>query len=120
MTLQECYTALEGDYEEVLSRLRSERLIQKFVLRFLDDPSFRLLCDSMDSQNWSEAFRGAHTIKGVCQNLGFTLLGRSSSQLCEALRDGYHPEAPALARQVKADYEKTVAAIRAYQASIEI
>lgn len=119
MTLQECYTALEGDYEEVLSRLRSERLIQKFVLKFPDDPSYRLLCDSMDSQDWAEAFRGAHTIKGVCQNLGFTLLGQSSSQLCEALRNGYHPEAPALALQVKADYEKTVDAIRAYQASIE-
>lgn len=120
MTLQECYTALEGNYEEVLSRLGSERLIQKFVLKFPDDPSFRLLCDSMDCQDWDEAFRGAHTIKGVCQNLGFTLLGQSSSQLCEALRGGFHPEAPTLAQQVKADYEKTVAAIRAYQASMEI
>lgn len=119
MTLQECYTALEGDYEEVLSRLRSERLIQKFVLKFPDDPSYRLLCDSMDSQDWAEAFRGAHTIKGVCQNLGFTLLGQSSSQLCEALRGGCPPQNPGLFPQVRSDYEKTVDAIRTYQASIE-
>ena len=37
MTLKECYTALEGDYEEVIARLRSEKMVQKFVLKFLND-----------------------------------------------------------------------------------
>ena len=43
MTLQECYAALGGDYDEVIGRLRSERMVQKFVLRFLDDKSYELL-----------------------------------------------------------------------------
>ena len=34
MSLKECYKSLEGEYEEVLGRLRSERLVQKFVLKF--------------------------------------------------------------------------------------
>ena len=42
MTLQECYEALGGDYQDVISRLRSDRLVQKFVLKFLDDSSFDL------------------------------------------------------------------------------
>ncbi len=98
MTLRECYAAMGGDYEDVLGRLRSEGLIGKFVLKFLDDPSYELLRSSMESENWPEAFRGAHTIKGVCQNLSLTALYRSSAQLCEALRDGCRPEAPQLAR----------------------
>ena len=118
MTLQECYAALGGDYEGVAGRLRSDRLVQKFTLKFLDDPSYELLCTSMDSQEYGEAFRAAHTIKGVCQNLSFTTLYGSSSQLCEALRDGFRPEVPGLFEQVKADYDATMSAIRAYQASL--
>ena len=101
MTLQECYAALEGDYQGVLGRLTSERMVQKFVLKFLNDGSYDLLLRSMAEENWQEAFRAAHTIKGVCQNLDFTRLYRSSSQLSEALRNGFTPEAPALAEQVK-------------------
>ena len=115
MTLQECYAALGGDYDEVIGLLRSEKLVNKFVLRFLDDKSYDLLCASMEAKNYEEAFRAAHTIKGICSNLAFTMLGRSSSALSEALRHGYTPEADALAEQVKAEYQQTVAAIRAYQ-----
>ena len=118
MTLQECYAALGGDYDEVLGRLRSERMVQKFVLRFLEDKSYELLCASMESGAYEEAFRAAHTIKGVCQNLDFTKLFQSSSELSEALRNGYSPEAPALVERVKADYAQTVSAIREFQASV--
>jgi len=115
MTLKECYAALNGDYEEAMGRLRSERLVQKFVLKFLEDGSFDLLCSSMEAGDLSEAFRAAHTIKGVCQNLSFTMLGRSSSALSEALRGGYTPEADGLAEQVGREYQQTVASIRAFQ-----
>lgn len=116
MTLQQCYAALGGDYEEVLGRLRSEGLIRKFVIKFLDDPSYDLLRSSMEAENWEEAFRGAHTIKGVCQNLSFTTLYHSSAQLCEALREGRPPQDPGLFHQVRQDYEAAVSAIRAYEA----
>ena len=117
MTLRECYAALEGNCDEVLNRLRSEALVQKFVLKFLADGSYELLCSSMESENYPEAFRAAHTIKGVCQNLDFTRLYRSSSELSDALRNGFTPEAPALAERVEADYRQTVEAIRAYKAA---
>lgn len=118
MTLQECYAALEGDYAGVTGRLPTERMVQKFVLKFLNDGSYDLLTRSMESQDYAEAFRAAHTIKGVCQNLDFTKLYRSSSQLSEALRNGFSPEAPSLVEQVGRDYRQTVEAIRAYQESL--
>lgn len=118
MTLQECYAALGGDYDDVLGRLRSDRLVQKFVLKFLTDPSYDSLCAAMQAQNQEEAFRAAHTIKGVCQNLSFFTLYHSSSALCEALRGGWSPEAPALFEQVQADYQRTASAIRTFQAGV--
>ena len=115
MTLQECYAAMGGDYEDAMGRLRSEKLVNKFVLRFLDDKSYDLLCSSMEAKDYEEAFRAAHTIKGICSNLSFVVLGKSSSELSEALRHGYTPGAEELAERVKEDYRQTVAAIRAYQ-----
>lgn len=115
MTLQDCYAALGGDYADVSSRLHSDRLVQKFLLKYLDDPSFDLLCAAMAEKDCEQAFRAAHTIKGVCQNLSFTRLMESSSRLSDALRHGWTPEAEPLAEQVKADHLAVTAAIRTFQ-----
>lgn len=115
MTLQECYTALGGDYEDAKGRLRSDRLVQKFVLKFLLDGSFDLLCKSMEAGSYEEAFRASHTIKGMCQNLSFTTLQESSSQLTESLRGGRTPESAGLLAKVEEDYQRTAGAIRSYK-----
>ena len=113
MTLKECYAAMEGDYEEALSRLRSERLMKKFVLKFLDDPSYELLCTSVGAKDGKEAFRAAHTIK----NLSLTRLYQSSNVLAEALRAGWNEEARPLIDEVEKDYRQTTEAIRVLKAS---
>ena len=61
MSLKECYDKMGADYEDVLSRLRSEVLVRKFALKFLDDDSYANLKAAMESGNAPEAFRGAHT-----------------------------------------------------------
>ncbi|MCI9678683.1 MAG: Hpt domain-containing protein [Oscillospiraceae bacterium] len=120
MTLQECYAAMGGDYEGVMGRLRSERMVQKFVLKFLADGSYDLLLSSAAAADWQEAFRAAHTIKGVCQNLGFNRLYESSSELSEAMRDGKPLADPALLERVKEDYAATAGAIRALQEALGV
>lgn len=119
MGLKECYQAMGADYEAVIGRLRSERIVQKFTLKFLQDPSYDLLIKSLAEGNGEEAFRAAHTIKGVCQNLSFTRLYASSSRLTEALRGGLSADAAPLAEQVTKDYQETIAAIKALQAEAE-
>ena len=61
------------------------------------------------------AFRGAHTLKGVCLNLGFQKLYEVSAELTEALRDrelkGYEEQFAAVQKQ----YQITVEAIREWQ-----
>lgn len=118
MSLQSCYTDLGGDYEGVVSRLRSERMVQKFVLKFLNDGSYALLCQSLKDRNHDEAFRAAHTLKGVSQNLNFTRLYESSSQLTDALRSGWGDNVDELAQQVAADYDRTIAAIKVLQKEV--
>ena len=115
MTLQECYAAMSGNYDDAIGRLRSERLVQKFVLKFLNDGSYDLLCRSLESGDYQEAFRASHTIKGVCQNLSFTKLYASSNKLTEALRSGWSEEAGPLVEEVKKDYQQTIGAIQELQ-----
>lgn len=117
MTLKECYAAIGGSYEEAIGRLRSERLVQKFVLKFLNDGSYQMLLDSLAAGNREEAFRAAHTIKGVCANLAFNTLLESSEALTDALRDGKpaQPGEEELVQRVGEDYQRAVQAIRAFQ-----
>ena len=112
MTIQECYAALEGDYEEVLGRLYSEALVKKFV-----GQSFQLLESSLNAEDYDEAFRAAHTLKGVAQNLSFTKLYRSSHEITEALRTKDCALATRLLPTVSRDYEQTVTAIQSFQSS---
>ena len=83
MSLKECYDKMGADYEDVLSRLRSEVLVRKFALKFLDDDSYANLKAAMES---GKAFRGAHTLKGVAQNLGFGPLYKAAAEVTESLR----------------------------------
>ena len=57
MTVKECYEVMKGDYDDVLSRLRTDERIKKFLLRVLDDMSFTQLCNALEIRDMEEAFR---------------------------------------------------------------
>ena len=113
MSLKECYDKMGADYEDVLSRLRSEVLVRKFALKFLDDDSYANLKAAMESGNAPEAFRGAHTLKGVAVNLGFTALYNVSNALTEKLRSQEYDNLDGLITDVKKQYDIVIEAIAA-------
>ena len=117
MSLKECYEKMGADYEDVLSRLRSEGLVRKFAVKFLDDDSYAALKDAMAAGNAPEAFRGAHTLKGVAQNLGFGPLYKAAAQVTDVLRpsensSGDMEKAAELMPAVDEEYARTIAAIK--------
>ena len=105
MTIQECYKKMGADYQEVLGRLHNEAMIGKFVRMFLQDDSFQILEEALRRGDVKEAFRGAHTLKGVCQNLGYTLT--------ETLRAGQLEGTQEQFAKVAEQYQCTMDAIRA-------
>lgn len=114
MTIQECYKAIGGNYEDILGRLNNEALIRKFALMFLEDSSYMQLKQAMADKNYEEAFRNAHTLKGVCQNLSFDRLYEVSHNLTELLRDrtGEQPGIPEAMEKVTEIYEITIDEIK--------
>ena len=66
--MRECYEAIRGNYEDVLGRLHSEALIRRFTLKFLEDQSYLQLKQALENKNYEDAFRGAHTERGVSES----------------------------------------------------
>lgn len=81
MSIKECYDKMGADFDEVMQRLGSESFIKRFAVKFLDDSSYQMILDGIEAKDAELAFRGAHTLKGVCSNLGFTKLFEESSKL---------------------------------------
>lgn len=118
MTLKECYEALGGDYNGTLERLCTEKLVERFAVKFLADESFPALQKAMAEGKYEDAFREAHTLKGVSINLGFTRLYIASDALTEALRGGQKPADDALMERVSQEYEHTVTLLKEYEGAV--
>lgn len=88
MTLQEFYAQIGGSYADTVRRLCSESFVLHFVKKYPANPSFDELCEAVDRSDWESAFRAAHTLKGVAQNLGFDGLYRAAFALTEEMRGG--------------------------------
>ncbi|GFI23614.1 hypothetical protein IMSAGC011_02404 [Lachnospiraceae bacterium] len=111
MTVQEFYDEVGGDYNDIMSRLRTEDRIRKFAGMFTRDESYNTLVKNINDGDIEEAFRAAHTMKGMCQNMAFTRLYKSSHEITEILRGKDLVEAKKMLEVVTEDYNIVIAGI---------
>lgn len=116
MTLKECYNCMNGSYEEAKSRLMTDSMIERFVLKFLNDQTMNNLRSAIAAGDIAVAFREAHTLKGVSANLAFSDLQKAASNLTEQLRGQNAPANGALVAAVEDAYAAVVSAIEHYRA----
>ena len=117
MTIQECYEKMGGNYNDVISRLRKETLVEKFLVKFPDDPSYNELVAGIEAVDVKTAFRAAHTLKGVCQNLALSSLFEPVNEMTELLRVEDMEGAKPLMPRVTEEYNKTLAAVNEFAES---
>ena len=98
MTVQECYESMGSDFEGVLGRMGSEAMVN--------------MVKAVEEQNAEEAFRAAHTLKGICLNLGLDRLYKVSACLTEKLRGREFNGYEEAYEEVQQEYQKTIEAIR--------
>lgn len=113
MTAKELYEVTGSDYKDVLSRLMNDALVGKFAIKFLEDKSFEQLKEAVAVNDVENAFRAAHTLKGVTANLSFSKLRESSSNMTEQLRPRKDIDR-AMYEVVERDYEELVAKIKEF------
>ena len=107
MTIQACYEALGADYAATFQRLPNEAMLMRLAKMFLKDDSFQKLKAALAVGDAQTAFREAHTLKGVCLNLGFSQLYEPTSALTEVLRSGALEGSQPLFAAVEREYERT-------------
>jgi len=88
MTLQELYSAIDGDYDRVSKVLRIEKLIDKHIRKLPDNPIFSDLSAAAETMDQTALFEKSHAIKGVCSNLGLTKIAGLASEISEEFRPG--------------------------------
>ena len=120
MQLRECYAAFGGDYDSVSDRIPKTEIIEMFLIKFLSEPSYGNLCEALENEKYEEAFRAAHSLKGVSANLGFKVLGKSSSDLTEYLREKSSNQIDSvkckeLLEKVSGDYRVVIDAIKEFR-----
>ena len=121
MTVQELYESIGASYDSAKRILQMDKLIGKFVLKFLDDKSCEKLMSGWAAKDAAAVFEGAHAMKGVCANLGLNHLSEQASAVAEEFRPGNartmdDDAVTALLAALRADYDKTIAGIRAFAA----
>ncbi|WP_276911371.1 Hpt domain-containing protein [Dubosiella newyorkensis] len=110
-TLKDCFKELGGSYEEVRKRLPSDKMIVKFLKKFIEDPSFASLQEAIQNKDREQAFLAAHTLKGVCQNLGMHDLYMQANQLSDLLRHEWDEQGVLVFEETVPVYERAIQAI---------
>ena len=106
--IQKFYKNINGNYELALSRMQNDERIKKYLNFFLVDESYKSLEQGMNSNDCEMAFKGAHTLKGVCQNMAFTALSTVVEQITEELREKDIEKAKITFKKVQEEYKKVI------------
>ena len=107
ITVAEAYSELNENYDAVLSRLMGkENLVIKYLTMFKNDSTYDALTNAVSAGSAEDALRAAHSLKGMCFNLGLISLGTVCSDLVDAVRGGEY-DLDQLYAPIKSEYEKT-------------
>lgn len=98
---------------EVLERfMGSEALLVKFLKKFLEDENYEKLAQAMKGQDYGEALRASHTLKGVCGNLSMGNLYELTAKQVGLFRAEKYQEAEEMMPAISREYEKICEALR--------
>ena len=104
MSLHKFYQAIDGDFEAACRRFYNENMLQKFLIRFLDEPCCAELNDALGRHDRDAAIKAVHTLTGQARSFGFIRLEKKSAALLQALRGTQDEEITELRYEVTTEY----------------
>lgn len=88
VNLEEAAVLLGIDLKRSIDRFAgSKMLYEKYLKKFLEDTSMAELEEAISSEDFVKIEKTAHTIKGVCANLGITLLADYCNNIVQCIRN---------------------------------
>lgn len=89
--------------------MNNEQLLVKFLKKFPQDPNYDAMLVAVEEKRYEDAFKAAHTLKGVCGNLSLESLYENVCKVVELLRGGKGEGIDTVLPDAKAEYERVVA-----------
>ena len=112
MNIKDLYTELGEDTELVIARFGGNTsFLERFVRKFVEDPTYGHLMKSLEDKDYHEIEIGAHTLKGVAENLGFNKLSVTAASVVQAVRENKTDIIPGLSEAMSAEYKKVLECI---------
>ena len=121
MTIRELYDIIDGNYDQAVRVMKSEKLIDKYVRKLKNSHLDDMMEEAYGTMAAARLFESAHAMKGVCSNLGLDALARAADEITEEFRPGNprrlsDEEALIKLRATVERYRAAVAGIEQYEA----
>ena len=88
MNLQELRNVIDIDIDGSLARFSNmEIMYLKYLKRFINEPTYETLQGAVASQDFATIETAAHTLKGICGNLGLNTLFNDFNNIVKAVRE---------------------------------
>lgn len=111
--LEQFFASAGSDAGNIIGRLGgNSSLVKMFLSKFPSDGSFSELKKALNDGDVSVAFRAAHTLKGVCANLGLQNLYEKASSVTEMLRGGSLDDAKKAFPSLEEEYKKVLESLK--------
>ena len=95
---------------------QNERLYEKYLFRFLEEPTFPELFKAIEEDRREDARRAAHSLKGITATLGFTSLNTSVKAQEFEFKNGRWEEGNQYTDELKKEYARIISVLRAVKA----
>lgn len=103
---------LGAETTDALERfLDDEEMYLKYVREFPEEPSMGALVAAVEKEDYVQAEKSVHALKGIVNNLGFLPLADAAVDMLSELRDDNLEDALEAYDDVKEEYEKFCKAI---------
>ena len=94
----------------------NERLYEKYLFRFLEEPTFPELFKAIEEDRREDARRAAHSLKGITATLGFTSLNTPVKVQEFDFKNGRWEEGNQYTDELKKEYARIISVLRAVKA----
>ena len=94
----------------------NERLYEKYLFRFLEEPTFTELFKAIEEDRREDARRAAHSLKGITATLGFTSLNTPVKAQEFEFKNGRWEEGNQYTDELKKEYARIISVLRAVKA----
>jgi HPt (histidine-containing phosphotransfer) domain-containing protein len=113
MEISAFYREIGVDVKDVVSRMGlTEKHLKKYLRKFMDNKEYDKLTRAVEENDAYNMEWAAHTLKGVCANLGLNNLLADFQEIVNCVRSEQTDRIPDLYRQSAEDYNRVMSMLK--------